>query len=97
MTHDGGPGTRVDDELAEIADAHGVAVSYRDGAQRLVQVDAEVVTDVLGLLEVDLSTPQARAEALAHARATASAGTLAPTIGMRTDRARPLPASPSPG
>ncbi|MET0190543.1 MAG: 4-alpha-glucanotransferase [Pseudonocardia sediminis] len=84
-------GTSMDTELAEIADAHGVAVSYLDGAQREVHVDADVVADVLGLLDVDVTTPQARRDALAAAREKASATTLPPTIGMRTDGAHPIP------
>ena len=78
----------VDPELAEIADAHGVATSYLDGTRTERPIDAAVVRDVLGLLEVDVSGPAAPRAALAAPRARAP---LPATIGHRTDRSRPLP------
>ena len=90
MTRDAG-GTAVDTDLAEIACAHGVAVSYLDGARREQHVDADVVVDVLGLLGVDASTP-ARATRRARRR-TRTGPALPATIGMRSDRARAVPAS----
>jgi len=47
----------MDAHLQALADAHGVATSYRDGERRPVDVDAEVVRTVLGLLGVDPSDP----------------------------------------
>lgn len=47
----------VTPELAEIADAHGVATSYLDGSRTKQRIDAEVVRTVLGLLEVDVASP----------------------------------------
>ncbi len=79
----------MDQELRELAAAHGVATGYRDGERRPVTVDEDVVVRVLGLLDVDATTPSARAEALVRARAGAA---LPNTIAARTDRARPLPA-----
>jgi 4-alpha-glucanotransferase len=81
----------VDSELIELAAAHGVATTYRDGDRRPVQVDPEVVVRVLGLLDVDASSAEARRGALAAARERAAAGRLPGTIAARTDRARPLP------
>lgn len=82
--------TGVDTELSELAAAHGVATEYRDGERRLVTVDEDVVVRVLGLLDVDASTPASRRAAVEAARAGA---TRTPgTIAARTDRARPLPA-----
>jgi 4-alpha-glucanotransferase len=81
----------VDSELLELAAAHGVATSYRDGDRRPVQVDREVVVRVLGLLDVDATSPEARRGALAAARERAAAGRLPGTIATRTDRARSLP------
>ncbi|ANY06299.1 4-alpha-glucanotransferase [Pseudonocardia sp. HH130630-07] len=81
----------VSPELAEIADAHGVATSYLDGSRTERRIDAAVVRDVLGLLEVDVSGPGAERVALAGARQRASAGALPPTIGLRSDRSRPVP------
>jgi 4-alpha-glucanotransferase len=78
----------VDSELGELAAAHGVATGYRDGERRSITVDDDVVVRVLGLLDVDASTPQARRAALAATRADRLPG----TIAARTDRARPLQA-----
>jgi 4-alpha-glucanotransferase len=80
----------VDTGLSELATAHGVATGYRDGERRWVEVDEDVVVRVLGLLDVDATSPEAREAALAAARG--SAGRLPGTIAARTDRARPLPA-----
>jgi len=82
----------VNSELIELAAAHGVATTYRDGERRPVQVDEDVVVRVLGLLEVDASSAEARRGALAAARERAATGRLPGTIAARTDRARPLPA-----
>ena len=82
----------MDSDLIELEAAHGVATTYRDGERRPVQVDADVVVKVLGLLEVDARSPEARGAALAAARERASAGRLPGTIAARTDRARALPA-----
>nr|WP_240157520.1 4-alpha-glucanotransferase [Pseudonocardia broussonetiae] len=79
----------MDDELKELAAAHGVATGYRDGDRRPVTVDEDVVVRVLGLLDVDASTPDARRAALAEARADADR--LPGTIAVRTDRGRDLP------
>jgi 4-alpha-glucanotransferase len=81
----------VDTELRELAAGNGVATEYRDGDRRTVHVDPDVVIRVLGLLDVDASTPDARRAALATARATAASGRLPGTIAASTDRARPLP------
>jgi 4-alpha-glucanotransferase len=81
----------VDTDLIELAAAHGVATEYRDGDRRPVTVDAEVVVRVLGLLDVDATTPDAVRTALAEARARAAAGALPGTIAPRSDRAGPLP------
>ncbi len=80
----------MDTELSELAAAHGVATEYRDGERRLIIVDEDVVVRVLGLLDVDASTPGSRRAAVEAARAgsTRTPG----TIAARTDRARSLPA-----
>ena len=79
---------RPDDDLAALAAAHGVATSYRDGDRREVVVDPEVVVRVLGLLDVDATTPEACRAALATAPAP---DRLPGTIALRTDRSRPVP------
>ncbi|QYN36296.1 4-alpha-glucanotransferase [Pseudonocardia sp. DSM 110487] len=81
----------MDSELIELATAHGVATSYRDGDRRPVQVDPEVVVRVLGLLDVDAGSPDARRGALAAARERAASGRLPGTIAVRTDSSRALP------
>jgi 4-alpha-glucanotransferase len=81
----------VDEELRELAAAHGVATEYRDGERRPVTVDDDVVVRVLGLLDVDATSGPARQAGLALAREKAAAGRLPGTIAGRPDRSRPLP------
>jgi 4-alpha-glucanotransferase len=81
----------LDVDLVELAAAHGVATEYRDGARRPVRVAADVVIGVLGLLDVDATTPHARRAALALARKRAAEGELPGTIAVRPDRPYPLP------
>lgn len=78
-------------ELAEIAAAYGVATSYLDGTRTERRIDAAVIRDVLGLLEVDVAGPEAMRVALAGARERTAGGALPPTIGLRSDRSRPVP------
>ena len=77
----------MDEDLAKVAAAYGVATSYRDGDRRLVNVAPEAVVRVLALLEVDAATPQARRTALADLRERSPR-----TIAARPDEPRPLPA-----
>jgi 4-alpha-glucanotransferase len=81
----------VDTDLARLAALHGVATEYRDGERRRVVIDPAVVVRVLGLLDVDASSPQAVRAALAAADERAALGRLPATIAVRTDAARPLP------
>jgi 4-alpha-glucanotransferase len=81
----------VNPDLSELAAAHGVATSYRGEGRRLVEVADDVVVRVLGLLDVDATTPEACRAALAVARARAALGALPGTIAHRTDAIRPLP------
>ncbi|PRC44779.1 hypothetical protein C6A85_98505, partial [Mycobacterium sp. ITM-2017-0098] len=46
----------VPEDLRRLAAAHGVATSYRNERREPVDVDADVVIRVLGLLEVDAAT-----------------------------------------
>lgn len=41
------------DDLRRLAAAHGVATAYRNERRELVQVDADVVVQILRLLEVE--------------------------------------------
>ena len=81
----------MDRRLAALAAEHGVATWYEDYRHERVAVSAETVVSVLGLLDVDATTPGGIDEALASARATAKAGRLPPTIVLRRGRGRPLP------
>jgi 4-alpha-glucanotransferase len=74
----------VPDDLAQLAAAHGVATSYRDGRRRPVQIDAEVVVRTLGLLEVDARTAADRRRELAAVAERDRSGALPPTLARRT-------------
>jgi 4-alpha-glucanotransferase len=78
----------VQDDLAELAAAFGVATSYRDSAERTVEVGADVVVDVLAALDVDASSPEAVREALAARRSRSG---LPPTVVAPTDLELPGP------
>ncbi len=47
----------VDQELADLADAYGVATHYENSEQREVTVDDDVVVAVLAQFDVDAGTP----------------------------------------
>ena len=81
----------MDPDLAELAAAHGVATSYRGPGRRPVEVDDDVVVRVLGLLDVDATTPGARTAALTAVRDKAAVGALPGTIAHRIGAVRPLP------
>ena len=81
----------VDSDLIELAAAHGVATSYRNGERKVVEVDEDVVVRILGLLDVDAAEPESRTAALALAREKAALGALPGTIAHRTGTVRPLP------
>ncbi|OBH01589.1 4-alpha-glucanotransferase [Mycobacterium sp. E3247] len=75
-----------------MAAAHGVATSYRNERREPVEVDADVVIRVLGLLDVDAATEADRRRELARLAERDRAGALAPTVAVRVDgRPRPLP------
>ena len=78
-------------DLIELAAAHGVATSYRDGERKIVEVDTDVVVRILGLLDVDAAEPEGWTAALARAREKAALGALPGTIGHRVGAIRPLP------
>ena len=62
-----GRGAVVDDDLARLATAHGVATSYDDWSGRRVGVQATAVVAALAALGVDASSPAAVAAALQDA------------------------------
>jgi len=73
----------VSEDLRRIAEAHGVATSYRNERRIPVEVDADVVVKVLSLLDVDASTETARQAELARLADVDRAGLLAPTVAVR--------------
>jgi 4-alpha-glucanotransferase len=77
----------VDDELAALAEAHGVATRYEDAGQRVVDVDPAVVVAVLGQLDVDASTPEKVRAALAEERPEKA--TIVVKEGQTLDLGRP--------
>jgi 4-alpha-glucanotransferase len=81
----------VPDDLRTLAKAHGVATTYRNERRELVEVDADVVVKVLGLLDVDAGTHADRRRELARLAESDRADVLAPTIAVRLGGyARPL-------
>ena len=76
-----------DDDLAALAAAHGVAVSYEGSDRSPVDVDPDVVVAVLSELGVDASTPESVASALDAVRSTRSPvpGTVAVVQGQARD------------
>ncbi|HEY8374595.1 MAG TPA: 4-alpha-glucanotransferase [Pseudonocardiaceae bacterium] len=81
----------VDEQLAELAAAHGVATWYLDGARHRVDVDPAVVVAVLGQLGVDASTPLAVRQELARVRERRARYPLPATVALRQGESRPLP------
>jgi 4-alpha-glucanotransferase len=80
------------DDLRRLAAAHGVATTYRNERREPVEVDADVVIRVLGLLEVDAATEADRRDALALLAERNRAGVLPSTIALRVPgRPKPLP------
>ncbi|MGB2922837.1 MAG: 4-alpha-glucanotransferase, partial [Mycobacterium sp.] len=79
------------EDLRKLASAHGVATTYRNERREPVEVDADVVIRVLGLLDVDATTETARRQELTRLAERDRAGTVAPTVAIRLDgRPRPL-------
>ncbi|EWM17882.1 4-alpha-glucanotransferase [Kutzneria sp. 744] len=77
----------MDDQLVELAEAHGVATWYEGSERRRVDVSADVVVSVLGKLGVDAATPEAVRTALAQV----SRDELPPTIVLREGETKGLP------
>ncbi|MEU4804508.1 4-alpha-glucanotransferase [Actinosynnema sp. NPDC023587] len=92
----------MDDDLAALAELHGVATYYEDAGQRRADVDPDVVVAVLAQLDVDASTPEAVRRALAAPRPEPStvvlrAGDVLPgpgVLGLEDGGALTLPAAP---
>ncbi|BBX67563.1 4-alpha-glucanotransferase [Mycolicibacterium psychrotolerans] len=84
--------TPVPEDLRRLAAAHGVATSYRNERREPVNVDADVVIRVLGLLEVEARTEEQRRAELIRLEERSRAGVLPPTLAVRlTGQPRPVP------
>jgi 4-alpha-glucanotransferase len=84
--------TPVPDDLRRLAAAHGVATSYRNERREPVEVDADVVIRVLGLLDVEAGTEADRRDALERLAERDRSGVIAPTVAVRVGgRAQPMP------
>ena len=70
----------MDRQLAALAAAHGVATSYADAGNLRVAVSTETVIGVLGLLDVDATTPDRVADALVAIRSKNDPLRLPPSI-----------------
>jgi 4-alpha-glucanotransferase len=82
---------RVPEDLRRLAALHGVATSYRNERRQPVEVDADVVIRVLGLLDVEAATEADRRRELAKLAEHHQAGVVAPTIAARvTGQPQPL-------
>lgn len=77
-------------ELAELAHAHGVATEYEGSDRRIVHVDDELVVAVLGMLDVDATTPAGIRAALHDVRERERRTTLPPTIVLIEGQPRAL-------
>lgn len=75
----------VSEDLRRLAAAHGVATSYRNERREPVEVDADVVVRVLGLLEVEAGTEADRRRELTKLAKSTARGALAPTVAVRVD------------
>jgi len=80
----------VPDDLRRLAAAHGVATAYRNERRELVQVDADVVVQILRLLEVEAGSDAARRAELLRLDERERAGVSAPTLTVRLTGS-PLP------
>jgi 4-alpha-glucanotransferase len=95
---DASPGTPsmkpkpLPDDLRKLAAAYGVATTYRSERREPVEVDADVVVKVLGLLDVDAGSHADRRRELAKLAETSRADVLAPTVAVRVNgHPQPLP------
>jgi 4-alpha-glucanotransferase len=75
----------VPDDLRELAGPHGVATTYRNERREPVEVDADAVIKVLGLLDVDAGSQADRRRELARLAESNRADVLAPTVAVRVN------------
>jgi 4-alpha-glucanotransferase len=73
----------MDEELARLADAHGVATSYEDWSRTRVVVPPSAVVAALAALGVDATTPEAVTAALTEAEQAPWRRLLPPSLVVR--------------
>jgi 4-alpha-glucanotransferase len=78
------------DLLTALAHAHGVATEYEGSDRTMIQVDDELVVAVLGMLDVDATSPAAIEAALRDVRERDERETLPPTIVQLQGQGRRL-------
>ncbi|WP_405840092.1 4-alpha-glucanotransferase [Streptomyces sp. NBC_01518] len=74
------PADALGEDLAHLAELHGVATAYSPSPDRAVPASAVAVVAALAALGVDASTPQATAAALAARQQELAARLLPPTV-----------------
>jgi 4-alpha-glucanotransferase len=79
----------LDPALAALAAVHGVATDYRDQLQRRIEVGAESVVAILGVLGVDASSPAAIRAGLAEERQRPATP---PVVVLRSSQLSVVPA-----
>jgi 4-alpha-glucanotransferase len=84
------PPESTDPDLVELAHAHGVATEYEGSDRTPVVVDPELVVAVLGMLDVDATSPEAVRASLDAARKTAARTILPPTVVALEGQGRAL-------
>lgn len=73
-----------------LAAAHGVATQYEGSDREVVQVDDELVVAVLGMLDIDATTPEAIRRGIEQAREAERLAVLPPTIVMTAGTERTI-------
>lgn len=81
----------IGDDLAELADAHGVSTRYEGSDRTVVDVDPVIVVAVLAQLGVDASSPAAIRRELVAAEESRRRAVLPPTIVLTEGVGRTLP------
>jgi 4-alpha-glucanotransferase len=89
------PDRPLDEELARLADLHGVAASYRPAPDRTVTASPAALVRVLAALGVDASTPDAVRAALAARDRETGLRLLPPTVVLWQGARGDLPELPA--
>ena len=85
------PVTGLSDQLLALAQAYGVATDYWDWRGNHVSVPEETIVGVLAAMDVDASTPEAAARALAAEAGASWRRTLPPCVVTEQGAGTPFP------